>query len=352
MSESAQSLILNLDDDSSDVPAAALETRHKELSSLVGATNKCELSPRPIKTFSWDPCGIFSENPRIQFALVILNRELQLPFSVYSTLWANAVYKVAADGGADRLYDLNKLQFSTKTSTSTTITTAAAASFLHLDCIVGDLDSLQPKSRAYWVKQKVPIIQDPDQNSTDFAKAVYHIRNRQGKNSKKPLDIVVLGDLSGRIDHAMSLLHHLYTLQEQKEGEKEKRETGDHAGRLYLLSSEAITFMLQAGIHEVIVRKKNQESNQSFNYKNDSNKSVVRIKKHVGIIPLKEPSIISTSGLEWDVSNWETKFGGQISTSNHTRSDVISIQTSKDIIITLDLEILSPEERAEVLKST
>ncbi|POS85373.1 hypothetical protein EPUL_001689 [Erysiphe pulchra] len=338
MSESIQGLTHNLDNNS-NTSTAALKTKHEELPSQSGAAVRCELSPRPIKPLNWEPCAIFSDNPsRDEFALVVLNRELQLPFSVYSKLWANAVYKVAADGGANRLYDLNNLQFSTKTSVF------AASSFLHLDCIVGDLDSLQPESRAYWVKQKVPIIHDPDQNSTDFAKAVYHIRNRQRKDSQKPLDIVVLGDLSGRIDHAMSLLHHLYTLQEQKEGEEEKRKMGNLAGKLYLLSSEGITFMLQAGIHEVIIKNKNQESNQSFNYKNDISKSVVRIKKHVGIIPLKEPSIISTSGLEWDVSNWETKIGGQISTSNHVKSDLISIQTSKDIIITLDLDVRSPEE--------
>ncbi|KAI6248564.1 thiamine pyrophosphokinase [Erysiphe necator] len=237
----------------------------------------CKLAVAP-KFTKWEPSTIFSDTPRDKFALVILNRELQLPISVYSRLWANAVYKVAADGGANRLYDLNK-------NTCNNISENASPPFLHLNCIVGDLDSLRPDSRAYWVQQKVPIIHYPEQDSTDFAKAVYHIRNHfvdqhenKEEENQKSIDIVVLGDLSGRIDHAMSILHNLYTLQEKVDEENEYL-----AGRLYL----------------------------------------------------------------WDVANWETQFGGQISTSNYIINNVVSIQTSKDILITLELDILSHQDETQ-----
>lgn len=308
----------------------------------------CKLAVAP-KFTKWEPSTIFSDTPLDKFALVILNRELQLPISVYSRLWANAVYKVAADGGANRLYDLNK-------NTCNNISDNASPPFLHLNCIVGDLDSLRPDSRAYWVQQKVPIIHYPEQDSTDFAKAVYHIRNHfigqhenKEEENQKSIDIVVLGDLSGRIDHAMSILHNLYTLQEKVDEENEYL-----AGRLYLVSSEAITFMLQAGTHKV--EMENLERNQLFNHNNNQNSHInnikdnndlVKINKHVGIIPLKESSIISTLGLQWDVTNWETQFGGQISTSNYIINNVVSIQTSKDILITLELDILSHQDETQ-----
>ncbi|RKF72132.1 Thiamine pyrophosphokinase [Golovinomyces cichoracearum] len=248
----------------------------------------------------WEPSALLFDQPKNdRYALVILNRALDLPVSLYTKLWSNAVYKVAADGGANHLHNLNSSISSTNLN-------------LDLDVIIGDLDSILPYVRAHWEERKVSFIYDPDQNSTDFAKAVKYIRNC---DKKEPIDIVILSDLSGRVDQAMSILHHLYALQ---------AEIPYTSGRLYFLSNEAITFTLLSGKHSI--RTCRSLSGDGLG-------------KYVGIIPLRGPSMISTSGLEWDVHDWKTEFGGQMSTSNHVKSDLVSIQTTKDVLFTINLDL-------------
>ncbi len=59
--------------------------------------------------------------------------------------------------------------------------------------------------------------------------------------------------------------------------------------------------------------------------------------ENVGIIPVRGPAVISTKGLEWDVKNWRTEVGGQISTSNHVRSEVVEIEVSEAVLFTVEL---------------
>lgn len=82
--------------------------------------------------------------------------------------------------------------------------------------------------------------------------------------------------------------------------------------------------MLKPGKHEIKVR-------------NDGEEDVFA--KYVGIIPLEGPSTISTKGLEWDVTDWDTRIGGRISTSNHTlpKTKVVEITTTHDVIFTIAL---------------
>ena len=246
----------------------------------------------------WYPAEIFSESPQLHkdFALIILNQPLSLRPSIYKTLWANSVYQVAADGGANRLYELN----------SSPDTPA-----LDLDLVIGDLDSLCSDTRVYWEGRGVEIVQDPDQNSTDFGKAFYRIR----KEREGELNVVVLGGLGGRVDQGMTTLHHLYMFQPGP----------DYAdGKMLLLSSESITFLLKAGKHRI----KAQDEGVG-----------IRLGRHVGIVPMKEASIITTKGLEWDVENWKTEFGGQMSTSNHIKEEWIEVETSTDVLFTIDLDV-------------
>ena len=43
------------------------------------------------------------------------------------------------------------------------------------------------------------------------------------------------------------------------------------------------------------------------------------------MLPILGPATLSTSGLEWDVQDWKTQFGHQISTSNHVRADAETV---------------------------
>ncbi len=158
-----------------------------------------------------------------------------------------------------------------------------------------------------WEEKGVPILYDPDQYSTDFTKAVNHIR---ASSERKTIDIVAIGGLGGRVDQGLSVLHHLYMFQSSPSYSE---------GKMYLLSSEAITFVLKTGKHVIKVQGPG-------------------LGRNIGIIPLKEKSVITTRGLEWDVEEWETEFGGLISTSNHVREEVVEVETRGDVLFTIDLD--------------
>jgi thiamine pyrophosphokinase len=66
----------------------------------------------------------------------------------------------------------------------------------------------------------------------------------------------------------------------------------------------------------------------------------------VGLIPLKEPSHITTKGLEWDVTDWKTQIGGNLSTSNHVSPDVkcVEVHTTSDILFTIALGQLDGDD--------
>lgn len=97
-------------------------------------------------------------------------------------------------------------------------------------------------------------------------------------------------------------------------------------GKMFLLSSEAISFLLKSGKHRIKVKEMFEDAG-------------VGLGKHIGIIPMKEASVISTKGLEWDVQDWKTEFGGMMSTSNLVREEWVDVETTTDVLFTIDLHL-------------
>jgi len=191
-----------------------------------------------------------------------------------------------------------------------------------LRAIIGDLDSLTPDARAYYEKPdplsgRTPtlVIQDPDQDSTDFGKAVNYTRRNCRSSPSEPLDIVAAGGLGGRVDQGLAQLHHLCTFQTDPKYA---------AGRMYLFSGESLSFLLKSGRHHIVVRDEKGES---------------VFGKHCGIVPLCASCQITTKGLRWDVTDWETSFQTRISTNNHIlpETKVIVIETTGDVLFTAEL---------------
>lgn len=93
---------------------------------------------------------------------------------------------------------------------------------------------------------------------------------------------------------------------------------GPGLGRqIYLFSDQNVTFLLAPGRNTV-------KTPRSL------------LGPCCGIIPVGGPSTISTEGFEWNLTNTETKFGGMVSTSNHTIDDVVKIETTEPIVFTIE----------------
>lgn len=202
-----------------------------------------------------------------------------------------------------------------------------------LTAIIGDLDSLTTEARTYFTthstsSKKTAIIHEPSQYSTDFGKCVDYLRDPTRSNSNPsapPPDIVAVGGLGGRVDQGLSQLHHLYLFQSSPTYAE---------GRMYLFSGESLTFLLKSGTHKIRVRDPGQgQASESEKKEKDV------FAKWVGILPVKEPSRIWTKGLEWNVEDWPTEFGGQVSTSNHVlpETEVVEVKTTRDVLFTIAL---------------
>lgn len=63
----------------------------------------------------------------------------------------------------------------------------------------------------------------------------------------------------------------------------------------------------------------------------------------VGLIPIVGPcSDVTTSGLKWDVTHAELRFGGLISTSNMALSESVSISTNAPLLWTMSFPAEKP----------
>lgn len=245
--------------------------------------------------------------------------------------------------------------------------------------MIGDLDSIKSTTRSHYERLRVPVIQDPDQYSTDFTKCLKHLRDwyyhgglngddsasidiKDGSGDKynnRTLEILILGGLGGRVDQAFSQIHHLTTFSMKWSGihtsttiESEsapKTDANDNNNgngnntdlklNLYLISEESITFILHPGkniIHTPGTNRPLEEEERKKN-KNNNNNQEYFLEENVGIIPYLGPTRITTHGFEWDVTHWPTQIGGQISTSNHIRADVVEVDCEASVLFTLEL---------------
>lgn len=242
--------------------------------------------------------------------------------------------------------------------------------------------------RKHYEDLGVYVRQDPDQYSTDFTKCLKYLdehapeiiaspRNQAGQvlqENKKPshpppdtsLDVVILGGLGGRVDQAFSQIHHLYMMtQTQRKLHRaldgntneiqdriaSQRPNASSIGNLYLVSEESITFVLQKGkntIHTPGTNRADMKSSYTKDSQSVAGESPRKRKRdgeelefffeqNIGIIPLAGPASITTQGLEWDVKNWHTEIGGQLSTSNHIRAEKVEVDASDAVVFTVEL---------------
>ncbi|KAI9850712.1 MAG: hypothetical protein M1838_005203 [Thelocarpon superellum] len=192
------------------------------------------------------------------------------------------------------------------------------------DVILGDLDSLLPQVRRYYERRGVQILHDHDQYSTDLTKCLKYIElhaaatiqaynlDRSAERADA-LDVVIVGSMGKRLDQGFATLQGLI---------KASQGTTPYINQIFLLSPENITFMLRAGMNRI-----------------STPLADLVLAESIGVLPLGGPATITTRGLEWDVLNWTTQFGGQVSTSNHVHADVVHIDLVQGdgVLVTIEL---------------
>ncbi|KAI4105197.1 MAG: hypothetical protein LQ339_003528 [Xanthoria mediterranea] len=235
----------------------------------------------------------FPSGSSSQYAAVVVNQPIEDQQLLLDIL-AGATLTVFADGAANYVKDL-KL---TEPEEQNTIP----------DFICGDLDSIRPEVRAHYEEKGTKVIQDLDQYSSDLTKSLRCIE----KNIQSPMHAVIIGGIGGRFDQGFSQLHHLYTVS---------HESMLPHGQIFLVNPQSICFLLQKGPNRI-----------------STPVGPGLFAENIGIIPIGRPSVINTKGLEWDVTDWHTEIGGQVSTSNHIKRETIEVETSERVLFTIEMD--------------
>lgn len=235
-------------------------------------------------------------------------------------VWKHSHVRICADGGANRLYNLN-------------IPT------LIPNVIVGDMDSIKKETLLYYknnVNGKCEILnQSDDQDTTDLDKAL-----KVAHDKFKCNDIVILGQFcnSNRFDHSFGIIQSLFKYQTTLTNEKENN-----------LSKKSAIVISDNSLMQLILPIK-EENNDNNGGRGGSNDKIViddtqwkthHIKaikgSHCGIIPIAgKCEIVKTEGLKYNLIEGQSlEFGHLISTSNLVMSDDVYITTNKPLLWTM-----------------
>ncbi|KAH7930195.1 thiamine pyrophosphokinase [Leucogyrophana mollusca] len=231
-----------------------------------------------------------SGEPETHRALIVLNQPFS--FDLLQTLWNACDWRCCADGGANRLHDLlERGQAGTKD----------ARSLFLPDLIKGDLDSLRDDVKGYYASLGVPVIKDPDQYSTDLMKCVRMVEEKE-RSEGRHYDILVLGGLSGRLDQTVHTLSYLHKLRKTRK-------------RTFAVTDDNVGWVLDEGEHFIQIDH-------------------TILGPTCGLLPVGIGStILSTTGLRWNLTDTESSFDGMVSTSNHLVPEerTVWIKTSQPI---------------------
>ncbi len=231
-------------------------------------------------------------------ALIVLNYPIPGESPLLDHLWKTSGTRIAADGGANRLYEYSK--------------------DLIPDRIRGDLDSLDPKVRNYYQTKEVSVEQDFCQNTNDLDKALQALVGEDGSTAVDR--VVIYGAFGGRFDQEMASFAALY------------KWANLFGGQLYLYSDETCAFLIPANV-DCEIRLPFYDDCHS------EEEEELGEGPTCGLIPLgcRCESLV-TSGLKWDLDgSIPLEFGGLVSSSNRVMKDTVKVCSSHPIVFTAEL---------------
>jgi len=241
---------------------------------------------------SWSPlCTLFSSSST-SFALLLLNREVERPELLFN-LWNAAHLKVTVDGGTTVWQNLLD-KYGSKVSKQVP------------DLITGDFDSAEMSHVEHFKGLGATVAITPDQDHDDFTKALIELHKRHVDGLEA---VVAFIEAGGRVDHIMGNFQTLALVSD----------LAPSLPPVFLCSSHSISWLLRPGKHTIVVPSPSPE--------------------HCGLIPMDGKAIVSTSGLNWNLTNQPLRFGELISTSNRFSKEAkeVFVETDSLLLWTMDL---------------
>ncbi|KAH3688337.1 hypothetical protein WICPIJ_000675 [Wickerhamomyces pijperi] len=272
-------------------------------------------------------------------ALLILNQKIDIPN--FSKLWSRYDLKVCADGGANRLYDYSK------------------SNRYIPDFIIGDLDSLRDEVKSYYASQGVTIIKQSTQYDSDLGKCLkfiecyYHNLEQQTSISYGKINdydgisilygqlqqvkcttqtqVLIIGGINGRFDHTIQSINTMIRHYHNTESNHVTDKANFQNLSMYYLTNVDLIAYLPPG-HTQIILSDSDSSTVSFPYHGSN----------CGLLPLTSTSVkLTTMGLKWDVVDWVSEMGENVSSSNRVVGKdriIIKCEGSRGVIFSLELD--------------
>ncbi|XP_054724799.1 thiamin pyrophosphokinase 1-like [Uloborus diversus] len=227
-------------------------------------------------------------------ALLILNQPIsEINQNFVKKAWSSAKLSIAVDGGAIQLKEMS--------DSKTTLVP---------NIICGDFDSVTKEVLNFYQEKNVEIIHTPDQDETDFTKALRVALKFLKENHLQVSAIVAVAQNGDRLDHLLGNLNTLYIAEKMT------------LMPVLILGNASLTWLISPGHHKIHVSEK-------------------MIDSHIGLIPLgKECSNVSSTGLKWNLNHDKMKFGDLISTCNlFDGSGLVTVTTDTELLWTMEVNI-------------
>lgn len=266
----------------------------------------------------WDPRNILTCPPTYKHALIILNRPLRWRRSLLINVWEKASATVTVDGGTDQW-----LKFLGPRGEETI--NGQSKKFLP-DLVTGDMDSIEPHTLSKLRTMGANVIETPDQNATDYTKAVIQLGIHARSKGINLDGAYVFSETSGRLDHIMANINTLY---------KSDKLIGDI--QLIQVSSDSLTWLLRPGTHRISIPE-----------------PLIRQNGWCALMPVgSRVTSITTTGLKWNLDGATLEFGGMVSTSNtYSGSSEVTVTTDTPVLWSMDIEPMIKSARPESPESS
>lgn len=227
-------------------------------------------------------------------ALVVLNAD-SFGRPLLEALWDASAFRVCADGGANRVYDL--------------LGGGAVP-----DAVVGDLDSARPEVLAAYAAAGAAVTAAPSQDVNDIEKALGAVYARWDAEGATDRVVRVVGAFGGRFDQVMASFAAAYKF------------AGRGAELTLHADGNAATLLAPGARHEITLRRAFEGP-------------------HCGLIPIGGPceSVTTAGGLRWNLDRGRLAFGDLVSTSNLVDFDgqgaaTVDVETSHPLVFTISRE--------------
>lgn len=258
--------------------------------------SSCDLNP-----WQWDINNVLKHqiNSTIKYAVLILNRPITQNSRFVKEVWNKAAVRMTVDGGARRWETYIGTQSEEE-----------RRSLKPPDLVTGDFDSITTEILEEYKKKGYKTIHTPDQNYTDFTKALMQLNIHCNSLETEMDHVLVFGQSSGRLDHIIGNIQTLFLV-------KSKALINPNTD-VYLLTDDGLSWLLNPGEHVIAIPEETRKHKRAW----------------CSLVPIGEPcQYVTSTGLKWNLDNKPLQFGELVSTSNaFDGSQLVTIKCSHTIL--------------------